>query len=92
MLYLDVFDHKSIGIFPLLDDECKIREPSVRNFTYKLRSMCDSSHVVDPNLRVMNCLHNPENTFIIRHFAGAVRYSTVLILYLFAIRKRNQSY
>lgn len=77
--FLELFDHKSIAIFSLLDDECKIREPSVQNFTYKLRTVSNNNHTVvaDPNLRAIKWLHNSENNFIIRHFAGDVRYSTV---------------
>lgn len=84
LFHPELFDHKSKGIFSLLDDESKVREPSVQNFTSKLRSVWDNhSDVADLNLRAINLLHTPKNTFTIRHFAGVVRYSTVKILFSF---------
>lgn len=79
MFYLDLFDHKSRGIFSLLNDECKIAQPNVQNFTTNLRSIYENqkSDTIDPNLKAIHWLHSPENAFVIRHFAGNVRYTTV---------------
>lgn len=81
--FLELFDHKLKGIFPILNDECKVREPNVENFTLKLRSSPHNPKLDEANssLRAINWPRNSKNAFIIRHFAGNVLYSTVKPLF-----------
>lgn len=78
LFILDVFDHKLKGIYPLLDDECEVRESNVQNFTSKLRDVLNNSlDGTNLNFPAINWLRQTDNSFIIRHFAGDVKYSTV---------------
>lgn len=71
--YLELFDHISNGIFPLLDDVCKTREPSVKIFVQNLRTAWNQNS----KLKIIDWQCKSESTFTIHHFAGPVCYSTV---------------
>lgn len=71
-----------MGIFALLDDECKVPEPNVENFTYKLRTIWNEDmNVKNPKSCVIDWhvdwSRTSKNSFIIRHFSGDVKYSTM---------------
>lgn len=76
---LDLFDNKSIGIFSLLDDECKFRNPSVKNFACKLKSSWITPKMVPINWN--NPRQKSDDTFLIRHFTSDVHYATVRPLF-----------
>lgn len=71
---LDLFHHKSRGIFSILNDECKLQNPSMQNFGSNLKNSWEKAETsITWNFRGQHS----ETTFLIRHFASEVRYSTV---------------
>lgn len=71
--YLDLLENKTFGIFQLLDDECKLRQPSLTNFVHTVKA-------THKNKLIPNRAKNELNSFTIRHFAQDVQYCCVRIL------------
>lgn len=70
VLILDLFEHKSEGIFALLEDECKKRAISSLNLINTIVGTCSRKKMFSlPKVK--------SSDFIIQHFAEHVRYSTV---------------
>lgn len=73
--YLDLLENKTFGIFTLLDNQCKMKNPNLMNFVNTVKSTHQNSQVfteVRPNPAKTEC-----NSFIVRHFAHDVQYTTV---------------
>lgn len=66
-----MFDKKLNGLLSLLDQQCILMEPSVKNFTENFLCAWSGSK--------KNAVNRTKiaNEFIIRHFSGPVIYSTV---------------
>lgn len=75
--YVDLLENKSFGIFQLLDNECKMKQPSLKNFMHIVNVTYKNSHLF-PKL-LPNRANTELNSFIIRHFAQDVQYTTVCI-------------
>lgn len=73
MYILDVFHHKSKGIFTLLNDECTLKRPSIENFANRLKNAWKR----DESTPVLWDQKSRENMFLIRHFTNNVTYSMV---------------
>lgn len=71
-LSLDVFDHKTLGIFTLLEDECKKQKPKSEHFISQFRT--ERSKYPNPRLSLPPTV---ENEFVVRHFAKDVQYNMV---------------
>lgn len=67
MLFSDLFDGKC-GLFPLLNDECSLREPNHLNFLTNLQAQC--KYLSFSMLAKSDC-------FTIKHHVSPVKYSTV---------------
>lgn len=67
-LFIDVFENRSEGIFSLLEDECKKRDPSSVNFAHTILSKSKPMLIL-PKIK--------SSEFIIRHCTKDVSYSTV---------------
>lgn len=75
--YLELFEHKTFGIFQLLDDECKMKQPSLKNFMFSV----NSRHMITKFPALLpNRPKTEQNCFMIRHFTRDVHYTTVSIL------------
>lgn len=72
---LDLFDHKTIGLFCLLNDECKLRNPSLENFVRSLKNSWEKQTMAPIKWNTMS--QRTETTFLIQHFTADVRYATV---------------
>lgn len=80
LVILDLFHHKSRGIFSLLNDECKFQNPSMQNFASNLKSLWEKDKTsITWNFNGQNV----KTTFSIRHFSSDVRYSTVCSYVIF---------
>lgn len=76
----DIFDHKKMGIFTLLDSECIMREPSTEKFMDRLVCTWEKHTAFNrTNMSHLKKFQLTKNSFIIRHFAGDVPYSTVCL-------------
>lgn len=73
---LDLFDHKSRGLFSILNDECKFKSPSTQNFASNLKNAWEKPGTL---ITWNFCGQKSETTFVIRHFSSDVRYSTVIL-------------
>lgn len=76
--YSDLFENRNTGIFSLLDDECKMRDPKLENFMQNFKSMHSSCPACSffPSI----CSKYPQSTqneFLIQHFARKVYYNSV---------------
>lgn len=80
-LFSDLFDHKSIGIFSLLNDECKLRKPSVENFGSNLKNSWGTQKMSP--IKWINPRKKSEDTFLISHFTSDVQYATVCFSFKF---------
>lgn len=71
-------EHKTEGIFAILEDESKRRVPSADNFMNTIASVCSKKMMFEVPLPTRNnLLTDTKNCFIIQHFAGKVTYSSV---------------
>lgn len=71
VFFIDLLEHKTEGIFVLLEDESRQRTPSVTNFMNRMLIACSKSPAFVKPLGTHN------GSFIIRHFAGNATYSSV---------------
>lgn len=72
ILFIDLIDDKRSGIFALLNNETKLKLPSVSNFTLNVHSAWKSSNVL-----ALSRDKKTEEGFTIQHFANKVSYNTV---------------
>lgn len=79
--FSELFDQKPCGIFSLLDDECKLKEPSVENFSSKLHFTWNNSDLKPSSSKAIKFDHIDSKKFAVNHFAGPVHYSTVNIYF-----------
>jgi len=82
LVFLDLIESKSNGIFTLLDEESKLPKPSFGHFTNEVHSAWQSHYRLSfprsSRLKAHRHIRDEEG-FLIRHFAGAVCYNTVSI-------------
>lgn len=71
---LDIFDHKTKGIFSLLNDECIRSDSSTEKFTAKVCSIWNGNESFSSSNEQGR---STTQCFIIRHFSCNVSYSTV---------------
>lgn len=71
--YLDLFEEKTLGIFHLLDNECKLKQPNLKNFKHAVIA-------THKNKIIQERAKTELNGFTIRHFAQDVQYCCVRIL------------
>lgn len=73
--FIDLLEDKKEGIFVLLEDESKQRTPSVANFMNRTVTACSKKPAFGITLGTRN------DSFIIRHFAENVTYSSVKLTF-----------
>lgn len=61
-----------MGIFNLLEDECKKQKPNTKHLITQFRTVRGEN----PNPRLAFPA-NQENEFVVRHFSNDVQYNTV---------------
>lgn len=59
------------GIFSLLDDECKLKQPQLNNFIRRVNLMSKKS------THSTSVVINHQSDFVINHFSCNVQYSSV---------------
>lgn len=76
----DLIESKSNGIFILLDEESKLPKPSFDHFTLEVHKAWNGHFRLSlprtSRLKAHRTLRDEEG-FLVRHFAGAVCYTTV---------------
>lgn len=81
----ELIESRNIGIFTLLDEESKLPKPSPTHFTTEVHSAWSSNDRLSfprtSRLKANRTLRDEEG-FLVRHFAGAVCYTTVSFLNL----------
>lgn len=65
----DLFHNKPKGLFTLLNDECALQRPSMKNFDCNLRNAWKNDMAAP--------ISWTSDAFAIRHFTNDVIYSTV---------------
>lgn len=84
-----MIEGKSNGIFTILDEESKLPKSSPTHFTSEVHSAWQNHYRISyprsSRLKTHRVLRDDEG-FLIRHFAGAVCYSTVSCLRLNLIK------
>lgn len=87
--FSDLIEAKSKGILTLLDEESKLPKPSYVHFTNEVRKNWPNEFRLglprSSKLKSHRNLRDDEG-FLIRHFAGAVCYQTVIYLNFLNIR------
>lgn len=77
---IELIESKSNGIFTLLDEESKLPKPSFAHFTSEVHNAWSSHFRLSlprsSRLKAHRTLRDEEG-FLVRHFAGAVCYTTV---------------
>lgn len=82
--FSDLYENSTTGIFCLLGNECKVKNPSLENFTrnvYRNWEGHSAFVAIKPSIKDSKYLTST-NGFIIRHFAGDVTYATVSDLFI----------
>lgn len=78
----DLIESKTKGIFTLLDEESKLPKPSFDHFTLEVHKAWHGHFRLSlprtSRLKAHRTLRDEEG-FLVRHFAGAVCYTTVNI-------------
>lgn len=78
---LDFFEHKTKGLFCLLEDECKLPKPSNERFLETVLNVCKEHQAfVLPKRSFQKSTSKTPSTvyeFVIRHFSRDVTYSAV---------------
>lgn len=100
MFFSEIIESKSNGIFTLLDEESKLPKPSFDHFTSEVHKAWNGHFRLSlprtSRLKIHRNLKDEEG-FLVRHFAGAVCYTTVrpsflsLSLQLISLIIRSQS-
>lgn len=79
---IELIESKSTGIFTLLDEESKLPKPSFAHFTAEVHKAWNNHYRLSlprsSRLKAHRTLRDEEG-FLVRHFAGAVCYNTVII-------------
>lgn len=79
---IDIIETKSNGIFTLLDEESKLPKPSFMHFTTEVHTRWPNHFRLglprSSRLKAHRSLRDDEG-FLVRHFAGAVCYQTVIL-------------
>lgn len=82
LVLLDLIESKTKGIFTLLDEESKLPKPSFDHFTLEVHKAWNGHFRLSlprtSRLKAHRTLRDEEG-FLVRHFAGAVCYTTVSI-------------
>lgn len=78
---LDIFDHKTNGIFSLLNDECILSDLSTEKFTAKVCRIWNGNESFSSS-NEHGC--STAQCFIIRHFSCNVAYSTVCSISIYS--------
>lgn len=77
---IELIESKSNGIFTLLDEESKLPKPSFDHFTLEVHKAWNGHFRLSlpraSRLKAHRTLRDEEG-FLVRHFAGAVCYTTV---------------
>lgn len=77
---IELIESKTNGIFTLLDEESKLPKPSFAHFTTEVHNAWNSHFRLSlprsSRLKAHRTLRDEEG-FLVRHFAGAVCYTTV---------------
>lgn len=81
-IFADLIEAKNTGIFSLLDEESKLPKHSAEHFTNEVHRQWNGHFRLNvprsSKLKVHRELRDDEG-FLVRHFAGAVCYKTVII-------------
>ena len=64
---VDLLQHKPLGIFAMLDEECMVPQGSDQGFVNKLVKQ----HKEHPNFDIVKI---QQSEFVVQHFAGSVTY------------------
>lgn len=81
-IILDVFEHKHMGLFALLNDNCKISTESINFVRILCKSWTNGSIVINPTSKDM-VGRKIDSCFIIRHFANDVLYDAVRRMFFY---------
>lgn len=80
--FQDIIETKNNGIFTLLDEESKLPKPQYNHFTTEIHKHWSNHFRLalprSSRLKAHRSIRDDEG-FLIRHFAGAVCYQTVII-------------
>lgn len=77
-IYIGLLEHKTFGIFQLLDDECKLKQPNLGNFMLSVSSRHKDCKMLSTlTTSLSNRAKTEQEGFVIRHFARNVHYTTV---------------
>lgn len=79
---LDLFDNHTSGLFPILNDECSLRNPSTENFDKKLNIAWKNAVGTPISWHIPGQKPKKPNSFVIRHFTDDVIYSIVSVCIL----------
>lgn len=71
-----MLEGKTYGIFPLLEEECRMPNPKTESFMQKVVSNHKNNKEFLLKKTGSNSTKN-SNSFVIRHFGKEVNYSTV---------------
>lgn len=89
MFFIDLIESKTKGIFTLLDEESKLPKPSFDHFTLEVHKAWNGHFRLSlprtSRLKAHRTLRDEEG-FLVRHFAGAVCYTTVSYMHTNYIR------
>lgn len=84
IFFSDLIEGKSSGILSILDEESKLPKPSYTHFTESVHKTWPKEFKLglprSSKLKLHRSLRDDEG-FLIKHFAGAVCYQTVRILF-----------
>lgn len=83
IIIIDLLEHKTKGIFTLLEDESKQRAPKSVNFMKTLLNVCSQNPSFGFPKLERNNLETLNHCFIVRHFSQNVCYTSVNISKVF---------
>lgn len=83
--FLDLIEGKTNGVLFILDEESKLPKPSYTHFTESVHKTWLKEYKLglprSSKLKLHRSLRDDEG-FLIKHFAGAVCYQTVMIFFM----------